>query len=97
MKQENNQSSEHTRDNRKKTMALLIGTIIGLVGIFGVGHIQLGFRKRGYVFLGMTAILYFLGLVATLFSEELWGYLPPVWGIIWLVQTYDIYKLTREK
>ncbi len=82
---------------RKNTIGFWVGTTIGLVDIFGVGHILLGNRRRGYVFLGMTAILYFLGLVATLFSEGLWGYLPPVWGVMWLAQTYDLYKLTKEK
>ena len=49
------------------------------------------------MFLGMTAVLYFLGLIAALFSEGLWGYLPPVWGLMWLAQTYDLYKLSKEK
>jgi len=78
-------------------MGFLIGTLIGLIGIFGVGHIQLGYRQRGYVFLGMTGVLYFLGLIATLFSEPLWGYLPAVWGVMWIAQSYDIYKLSKEK
>lgn len=84
-------------ENPNKTMALVIGIGIGLIGIFGIGHIYLRYKQKGYIFLGMTAILYLLGLVATFFSEGLWGYLPPVWGIMWLVQTYDLYRLTKGK
>lgn len=75
----------------------IIGTSIGLVGVFGIGHIKHDYKQRGYMFLTMSGILYALGLIATLFSEGLWGYLPPVWGIMWLTQTYDIYKLDKNK
>jgi hypothetical protein len=95
MQLETKQDSQKENVKRKKTIALVIGTVIGLIGIFGIGHIYLGYKQKGYRFLGMTAILYLLGLVATLYSEGLWGYGPPLWGIMWLIQTYDLYKLTR--
>ncbi len=75
----------------------IIGTTIGLIGIFGIGHIKLGHKQRGYMFLKLTAVLYGLGLIATRFSEGLWGYLPAVWGIMWLAQTYDLYKLDKTQ
>jgi hypothetical protein len=78
-------------------ISFIIGTTIGLIGVFGIGHIKLGYKQRGYMFLKMSAVLYGLGLIATLFSEPLWGYLPAVWGVMWLVQSYDIYKLDKNK
>jgi hypothetical protein len=78
-------------------ISFIIGTTIGLIGVFGIGHIKLGYKQRGYMFLKMSGVLYALGLIAALFSEGLWGYLPAVWGIMWLAQSYDIYKLDKNK
>ena len=96
MQQETKHVSKKEKRERNKTMALVIGTVVGLIGIFGIGHFYLGNKQKGYRFLGFSAILYTLGLVATFFSESLWGYGPPLWGILWIIQSYDLYKLTKK-
>jgi hypothetical protein len=63
----------------------------------------LGRRQRGLTFLAMTAVLVVVFLVA-LSVPQLLMYLvfpfpgigPVVFILIWLLQTYDLYTLTKK-
>ncbi len=82
----------------KAKIAFWSGTIIGLVGVFGVGHLYLGRRNRGLAFLAWTGILAIL-VVAGLFVPQLWQ-TPAnptiVFGLGWVVQTYDLYRMVKS-
>jgi hypothetical protein len=86
---------------RQKDMSgsLWLGAIVGLVGIFGIGHLFLGRTRRGLAFLAMTGVLAVYVLFGPLLYAQLWGSpaSPTVLlGILWLVQTYDLYRLTKK-
>ena len=76
-----------------------LDAIPGLLGLFGVGEIYLGLRRRGQAFLVWTAVLY----VAVLLSfahpglSYYWGYLPMAWGVGYLLLLVDIFSITRNK
>jgi hypothetical protein len=84
---------------RSSNSMLWLGAIVGLVGVFGIGHLFLGRTRRGLAFLGMTALLAVYVLVGPLLYNQLWqspASPTVVFGVLWLVQTYDLYRLTKR-
>jgi hypothetical protein len=82
----------------KNRTAFWLGIIVGLVGLFGIGHLYLGRRQRGVIFLVWSAVLY-IDALAGLFVSQLWQspFSPAiVFGLGWVVQTYDLYNLTKK-
>ena len=80
--------------------ALWLGAIMGLVGIFGIGHFFLGYTRRGLAFLAMTGALAIYVLVGPLLYSQLWqtpASPAVIFGILWLGQTYDLYRLSKRK
>ena len=85
---------------RNSSGTLWLGAIVGLVGVFGVGHLFLGRTRRGLAFLAMTAVLAVYVLVGPFLSHQLWqspASPSVVFGVLWLVQTYDLYRLTKRE
>jgi CHASE2 domain-containing sensor protein len=75
-----------------------IGTLVGLVGVFGLGQFYLGYKRRGLTFLATTAALAVYVAISSLLLRQVWGtpWSPTVvFGILWLVQTYDLYNLAK--
>ena len=59
----------------------------------------MGRTKRGLAFLAMTAVLAVYVLVGPLLYHQLWqspASPTVVFGVLWLVQTYDLYRLTKR-
>ncbi len=82
----------------KNRTALWLGTTVGLVGLFGVGHLYLGRKERGVIFLAWSAVLY-ADVLAGLFMPQLWQTpISPaiVFGLGWVAQTYDLYTLAKK-
>lgn len=78
---------------------LWLGAIVGLVGIFGVGHFFMGHKKRGVAFLAMTAALIVYVFVGPFLVPNIWqtpASPTAVFGVLWLVQTYDLYRLSKR-
>ncbi len=69
-----------------------------MVGVFGIGHFFLGRTRRGLAFLAMTGALAVYVLVGPLLLPNLWqtpASPTVVLGVLWLVQTYDLYRLSK--
>jgi hypothetical protein len=84
----------------RKNIAFWLAAIPGLFGIFGLGHLYIRERGRGYVFLSVTAVLAVLVSIA-LFAPN---YMPPllaapglptIWAVGWFWSMWDIHNLTR--
>jgi hypothetical protein len=84
---------------KKETNSVLwLGAIAGLVGVFGIGHFFLGRTRRGLAFLAMTGALAVYVLVGPIVYSQLWQTPASpaiIFGILWLVQTYDLYRLSK--
>ncbi len=90
---------EVLQGQRNSSGSLWLGAIVGLVGVFGIGHLFLGRTRRGLAFLAMTAVLAIYVFVGPLLYHQLWqtpGSPTVVFGVLWLVQTYDLYRLTKR-
>ena len=84
-----------TRSNR---LGFWLDVIPGLLGLFGLGELYLGKRRRGEAFLTWTAGLYVSVLLAFLLPNlsYYWGSLPIAWGTGYLLLLIDIRSLTRR-
>ena len=76
------------------SLVLILGTGLGLLGLFGLAHLYVGLRWRGLAFLSCTAILYGMA-VLSLFRQGLPIPLPVIWGIGWVVQEFDLHCMRR--
>lgn len=84
---------------KKETNSVLwLGAIVGLVGVFGIGHFFLGRTRRGLAFLAMTGALAVYVLVGPIVYSQLWQTPASpaiIFGLLWLVQTYDLFRLSK--
>ncbi len=86
---------------KNNNVAFLLTAIPGLLGLFGLGHLYLGARKRGYEFLAVTAALYMIVVLGLLFPELVPALvmapgLPAGWAIGYLVALYDVRKIAKR-
>ena len=81
---------------KSTTMALELDAFPGMVGLFGMGEIYLGMWLRGVGFLLYSAGLYATICLALIWPGFgfLWGYLPTEWGIGYVLETLDIFRVT---
>jgi hypothetical protein len=77
----------------------LLDAIPGLLGLFGMGELYLGQKRRGELFLVWTAALYVcIALAIPLPSlSYYWGYLPIAWGTGYFLLLVDILILTWKR
>ena len=86
----------------KASVAFWLDVLLGLLGIFGLGHLYFGSRTRAYHFLSLTAVLGALVAWAFLAPSTLPPLLgapgmPTIWFIGWIAQIYDIRNVTMQK
>ncbi len=76
-----------------------LDVISGLLGLFGIGELYLGKRRRGELFLAWTTGLYISVALASTFPSlsYYWGYLPVAWGTGYFLLLIDIFRLTRKR
>ena len=53
----------------QQNLAFLLTAILGLLGLFGLGHLYLGARRRAIEFLAVTAVLYVVLVLGLLFPQ----------------------------
>jgi len=90
----------------RKYLAGLLGLLVGIFGIWGVGHILAGRWARFVAFL-ITGIVLTLVAVGSLvlvpfsfFAPGLLGLsivLILLWVVLWIFQAYDAYKCCEEE
>ena len=86
--------------SRNNSTGLWLSVIPGLLGLFGIGELYLGRKRRGELFLAYTAGLYTITLLTILFPGYTGfysGYLAPIWGTGYFLLLIDIILLTRKK
>lgn len=73
--------------------------IPGLLGLFGLGELYLGKKRRGELFLTWTAALYVAVVLAFVLPSlgYYWGYLPIAWGAGYVLLLGSIFQLTRKR
>ena len=76
-----------------------LDVIPGLLGLFGIGELYLGKKRRGELFLVWTAALYVTFLLSIGFPgfSYYWGYLPIAWGAGYALLLIDIFSITRNR
>ena len=75
-----------------------MGTLIGLVGVFWLGQLYLGRKRRGLTFLAATGALAVYVAISFFLLPQIWGtpWSPTtVFGLLWIVQTYDLYNMAK--
>ena len=86
----------------KYPVGFWLTVIPGLVGIFGLGHLYVGEKRRAYAFNAVTLVLLALVLVAFLAP----AYLPPllaapgmpaIWFLGWISAIFDIRNLATRQ
>ena len=84
---------------KSDSFGLWLDVIPGLLGLFGIGELYLGKKRRGELFLVWTAALYVAVLLSFVFPSfsYYWGYLPIAWGTGYLLLLIDIFRITRNR
>jgi hypothetical protein len=84
--------------SRNNSYGFWLDVLPGLLGLFGIGELYLGKKRRGELFLAWTAGLYTSVLLAFGFPDlsYYWGYLPIAWGTGYFLLLIDILRLTRK-
>ncbi len=85
-------------------VAIILGLIVGLIGLWGIGQMYVGRIARGVMFLILGLILMpalvligaFGMFVTAGLSLLLIFALPIVYLVLWIYQGYDAYKLAQE-
>jgi TM2 domain-containing membrane protein YozV len=72
-------------------VALLLGLILGLFGLWGIGHIYIGQTLKGLILLVVGVVLGFLLLFSGLFI-----FIFLIGLVIWLWQAFDAYRAAEE-
>ena len=86
--------------SKSNSTGFWLSAILGLLGLFGIGELYLGRKRRAELFLSYTAGLYAITLLSLIFpSYTTWysGYLAPIWGTGYLLLLIDIFRLTRNR
>lgn len=87
---------------KNNSVAFLLTVVPGLLGLFGLGHLYLGSRRRAIEFLAVTAVLY-VGLVLGLLFPQLIPalitvpVLPAAWALGYLVDLYDARETAKRR
>ena len=83
---------------KNNSFGFWLDVIPGLLGLFGIGELYLGKKRRGELFLAWTAGLYISVLPAFVVPSlsYYWGYLPIAWGTGYFLLLLDIIRLTRK-
>ncbi|MCL4436725.1 MAG: hypothetical protein M1503_09640 [Thaumarchaeota archaeon] len=87
---------------RENNVAFILTAIPGLLGLFGLGHLYLGARKRAYVFLAVTAVLYIVVVLGLLYPQFVPALimapvLPAAWALGYLAELYDARETARRR
>ncbi len=87
---------------KNNSIAFLLTAIPGLLGLFGLGHLYLGERRRAYEFLAVTAVLYVVLVLGLLFPQLIPALimvpvLPATWAIGYLTELYDARETARRR
>jgi hypothetical protein len=85
--------------SKSNSTGFWLDVIPGLLGLFGLGELYLGHKRRAEIFLIWTAGLYLsvLGAFTLPSLSYYWGYLPIAWGTGYLLLLVDIFRLTRKR
>ncbi len=94
-----NKEMTYRKDN---SVAFLLTAVPGLLGMFGLGHLYLGARRRAVEFLAVTAVLYVVVVLGLLFPQLIPALimvpvLPAVWAIGYLAELYDARDTARQR
>ena len=85
--------------SRNNSYGFWLDAIPGLLGLFGLGELYLGKKRRGQLFLIWTAALY-VTVIAAFALPSLgyyWGYLPIAWATGYILLLISVIGLTRKK
>jgi hypothetical protein len=85
--------------SRSNSFGFWLDAIPGLLGLFGLGELYLGKKRRGELFLVWTAALYVSVALAFVLPTlgYYWGYLPIAWGTGYVLLLVSIFRLTRGR
>lgn len=85
--------------SKSNSFGFWLDVIPGLLGLFGLGELYLGFKRRAELFLVWTAALYIAVMLAFTLPglTYYWGYLPIAWGAGYLLLLISIRGLTRKR
>jgi hypothetical protein len=86
------------RGIKRVETASLFALGVGLLGIFGAGHLYLGDRDRALSFFTLSIGLAMLVLVAFMFPALTnWAAaLPTLWLVLWIWQAFDARATARR-
>lgn len=81
----------------RSTVAFGLAFTLGLVAIYGLGHIYLGKAQRGLMFLASAAIPFGI-VLPTLFWPEIYPFYVSTiaWAAIWILQLWDLKRMAKE-
>lgn len=84
--------------SKSNSFGFLLDAVPGLVGLFGLGELYLGKKRRGELFLAWTAALYISVVLAFALPSlsYYWGYLPIAWASGYVFLLVSIFHLTRK-
>ena len=79
-----------------KESAVELGFWLGFVELFGIGEYHLGSWRKGVGFWVSSGVLYtcVLGALAMPGLAFMWGHLPLAGGLLFCLQSFDIFQLT---
>jgi hypothetical protein len=85
--------------SKSNSRGFWLDAIPGLLGLFGIGELYLGKKRRGELFLAWTAALYVSVVLAFAYPSlsYYWGYLPIAWATGYFLLLIDIFRLTRKR
>jgi hypothetical protein len=85
--------------SKSNSTGFWLDVIPGLLGLFGIGELYLGKKRRGELFLVWTAALYTSVILAFAFPSlsYYWGYLPIAWATGYFLLLVDIFRVTRKR
>ena len=85
--------------SKSNSKGFWLDAIPGLLGLFGLGELYLGKKRRGELFLAWTAVLYVSVMLAFILPNlsYYWGYLPIAWATGYVFLLVSIFGLTRKK
>ena len=87
---------------KNNDVAFILTAVPGLLGLFGLGHLYLGARRRAIEFLAVTAVLYVVLVLGLLFPQLIPALimvpvLPVAWALGYLVELYDARETAKRR